>query len=210
MQEVYHETSRVSVWKSLSLAARHMRTAVLRLQRRRIPCIFPVWPFPCTSAVTDFHGRLFAVPSSRDAVTKPGHPPPSYPSLRIPSSPSTTVSLTSRAVVETVCSRTSYSFPFPLLSFSQILLALTHPHPRCSPPGGSRWLAANSLIKPQGWFAHPTSCNATLVVKFARWSTSPLLRVCRRRFLTGALHVRMYAVAACSAWSNHRIIVGLS
>ncbi|KAJ7885486.1 hypothetical protein B0H14DRAFT_2563819 [Mycena olivaceomarginata] len=50
MQEVYHETSRVSVWKSLSPAAHPMRTAVLRIQRHRIPCISPVWPSPqCTS-----------------------------------------------------------------------------------------------------------------------------------------------------------------
>ncbi|KAJ7795163.1 hypothetical protein B0H14DRAFT_114438 [Mycena olivaceomarginata] len=71
---------------------------------------------------------------SRDSATRPGHPVTSSPSragLSRLSSP--TASSTSRAVVETVRPRTPYSFLFPFLSFSQILPALTHPHPRYSP-----------------------------------------------------------------------------
>ncbi|KAJ7081654.1 hypothetical protein C8R44DRAFT_823412 [Mycena epipterygia] len=53
-------------------------------------------------AVTDFHGRPFAVPSSRDAATQPDLPPPPYPTCVSPSSPSTTASSTSRSVVKTI------------------------------------------------------------------------------------------------------------
>ncbi|KAJ7699133.1 hypothetical protein B0H14DRAFT_3528625 [Mycena olivaceomarginata] len=44
----------------------------------------PACPSRLLASNTDFHGRPFAIPSSRDAATKPGHPPLSYPSLRIP------------------------------------------------------------------------------------------------------------------------------
>ncbi|KAJ7713314.1 hypothetical protein B0H14DRAFT_3523477 [Mycena olivaceomarginata] len=84
-------------------------------------------------AVTDFHGRLFAVPSSRDAATKPGHPPPSYPSLRIP------VLAFNDGVLDVACRGRNGVFSYIL-----ILLALTDPihtvRHRVAPGGSSQTL----------------------------------------------------------------------
>ncbi|KAJ7844745.1 hypothetical protein B0H14DRAFT_990964 [Mycena olivaceomarginata] len=84
MQVLKHGTRRVSVRKSPSPTARRMRAAVLRSRRRCTPSTFPYGRPRALRTVTHFHGRPFAVPSSHDAATQPGRPPPSYASLRFP------------------------------------------------------------------------------------------------------------------------------